>query len=46
LSRAVHNMTVDHKGKGLGTATDSSIITGIWRVLSTVFSDRIKIRYS
>ena len=46
MSRAVHTMTVDHKGKALGTAANLSMITGILRVSSTVFSDEIKIRSS
>ena len=43
MSRAVHTMTVDHKGKALGTAANLSMITGILRVSSTIFSDEIKI---
>jgi len=39
-------MTVDHKGKGLDTAANLSIIAGIFRVPSSVFSDEIKIRSS
>ena len=46
MSRAVHTMTVDHKGKALGTAANLSMITGILRVSSTVFSDESKIRSS
>jgi len=35
-------MTVDYKGKGLGTTANVSMITGLLRVSSIVFCDKIK----